>query len=73
MMAVTVRTGATIEVGAPREIFRGDFVEDQYGDRSYDVMPDGQRFLMLRPNPAAAPDLRVVRNWSRELMTTVPR
>ena len=73
MMAVTVRTGATLDVGTPRELFRGDFLEDQFGDRSYEVMPDGQHFIMLRANPAAAPDLRVIRNWSRELKATVPR
>ena len=39
----------------------------EYGDRSYDVMPDGEHFLMFEANPAAAPELRVIRNWGAEL------
>ena len=73
MMAVTVRSGATPDVGPPRELFRGDFLEDRFGDRSDDVMPDGQPFLTLRANPAAAPELPVICNGSRELHATVPR
>jgi hypothetical protein len=67
MMAVTIRTQPTLEVGAPRELFQGAFLEDLYGDRSFDVMPDGEHFLMLEANPAAAPELRVIRNWAAEL------
>jgi Tol biopolymer transport system component len=71
MMAVTVRTGERIEVGTPRELFRGPFTEDLYGDRSYDVMPDGEHFLMFEVNPDATPELRVIRNWAAELKSTV--
>jgi Tol biopolymer transport system component len=73
MMVVTIRTAPALEVGTPRELFRGPFLEDKYGDRSYDVMPDGEHFLMLEANPAAAPELRVIRNWAAELKATVPR
>jgi serine/threonine-protein kinase len=73
MMVVPVRTSPTLEVGAPRELFRGPWLEDIYGDRSYDVMPDGVHFLMFEANPAAAPELRVIRNWGAELAATVPR
>jgi hypothetical protein len=73
MMAVTIRTQPTLEVGAPRELFQGAFLEDLYGDRSFDVMPDGEHFLMLEANPAAAPELRVIRNWAAELKAQVPR
>jgi serine/threonine-protein kinase len=71
MMVVAVRTSPMLEVGAPRELFRGPFLEDIYGDRSYDVMPDGEHFLMFEANPAAAPELRVIRNWTAELQATV--
>jgi len=67
MMVVTIRTAPTLEVGTPRELFRGPFEEDLYGDRSYDVMPDGQHFLMFQSDPASAPELRVIRNWRAEL------
>ncbi len=36
-----------------------------------DVMPDEEHFLMLEANPAAAPELRVIRNWAAELKATV--
>jgi hypothetical protein len=73
MMAVTVRSGASLEVGTPRELFRGSFTEDIYGDRSYDVMPDGEHFVMFQSNPDAVPELRVIRNWAAELKATVGR
>jgi serine/threonine-protein kinase len=73
MMVVPIRTAPPLEVGTPRELFRGPFLEDIYGDRSFDVMPDGEHFLMLETNPAAAPELRVIRNWAAELQATVPR
>jgi serine/threonine-protein kinase len=71
MMAVTIRTTPALEVGTPRELFRQPFLDDSFGDRSYDVMPDGAHFLMFEANPAAAPELRVIRNWAAELRTTV--
>jgi serine/threonine protein kinase/Tol biopolymer transport system component len=73
MMAVTIRTAPTLEVGTPRELFRGPFLHDLYGDRSFDVMPDGEHFVMFEANPAAAPELRVIRNWAAELKATVAR
>jgi len=73
MMAVTIRAAPTLEVGTPRELFQGPFLQDLYGDRSFDVMPDGAHFLMFEANPAAAPELRVIRNWVAELEATAPR
>ncbi len=73
MMVAAIRTAPTLEVGTPRELFRSAFLEDRSGDRSYDVMPDGDRFLMFEANPAAAPELRVIRNWAAELKAAVPR
>jgi Tol biopolymer transport system component len=73
MMVAAIRTAPTLEVGTPRELFRGAFLEDRYGDRSYDVMPDAERFLMFEANPAAAPELRVIRNWAADFKATVPR
>jgi len=73
MMAVTIRTAPTLEVGTPRELFRGSFEEDLFGDRSYDVMPDGKHFLMFESDPASAPELRIIRNWVAELDATLGR
>jgi Tol biopolymer transport system component len=71
MMVVSIRTSPTLQVGTPRELFSGPFLEDVYGDRSFDVTADGERFLMFEANPAAAPELRVIRNWAAELKSTV--
>ena len=73
MMAVTIRTAPTLEIGTRRELFRGAFIEDEYGDRSFDVMPDGEHFVMFEVDPAAAPELRVIRNWAAELTAVVRR
>jgi hypothetical protein len=44
--------------------------------RTYDLSPDGQRFLMLKPVPAAGaaaqPSLVVVLNWFEELKRAAP-
>ena len=73
MMVVAIRTAPTLQVGPPRELFRGPFEEDEFGDRSYDVMPDGQHFVMFESDPASAPELRIIRNWIAELRATVGR
>jgi hypothetical protein len=73
MMVVPIRTSPGLDVGAPRELFRGPWLEDIFGDRSFDVTPDGAHFLMFEANPAAAPELRVIRNWGAELAATVSR
>jgi eukaryotic-like serine/threonine-protein kinase len=73
MMVTAIRTAPTLEVGTPRELFRGSFEEDLFGDRSYDVMPDGQHFLMFESDPASAPELRIIRSWVAELDATLGR
>ncbi len=46
--------------------------------RRFDIAPDGQRFLMVKPGGAptddatAAPDLVLVQNWFEELQRLVP-
>ncbi len=37
--------------------------------RSYDVHPDGKRFLMLKTGDAEARDLNVIFNWRRALQS----
>jgi hypothetical protein len=73
MMAVSIRTTPALEIGTPRELFQGPFLHDLFGDRSFDVMPDGEHFLMFEANPAAAPELRVIRNWVAELKAMASR
>jgi hypothetical protein len=54
-------------------LFEGqyDLLSAQYS--SYDVSPDGQRFLMLKTNEQAAPtQINVVLNWFEEVKQKAP-
>jgi hypothetical protein len=74
VMAVRVHAGREgFSVGAPRKLFEGPFVVGS--GHSYDVTPDGQRFLMvkvLEPLPEPATELILVTNWFEELRRLVP-
>ena len=63
MMAATVRTQGSFEVGERVQLFTGTFNQAFFGTRGYDVSPDGQTFLMLQPIVGAAQDLVVTLNW----------
>ena len=69
VLAVDVVTNPTFEHGRPRKLFEGRYALGDVKDdtRAYDVAPDGQRFLMLRPEPEPSTDLKVVVNWYDEL------
>jgi hypothetical protein len=75
-MAVDVRTnGATLERGTPRELFTTAYVNLPHPGgapafHTYDVTPDGQRFLMPLPSANRDPEKRqvaVVLNWASAL------
>ena len=71
VLAVTVQAGRTfLDVGAPRVLFEGQYLT-QLNARSYDVHPDGKRFLMIDPGREAT-DLVIVLNWFEELERLVP-
>jgi serine/threonine-protein kinase len=40
--------------------------------RTYDISPDGQRFLLIKPETATPPSIIVVQNWFEELKRLVP-
>jgi len=65
MMAATIVSSPSFSA-TPRELFRGQFDTEPglSGSHSYDVSPDGQRFLMIQSDPVA--EIRVVLNWSPE-------
>ena len=48
-------------------VFEFDFEFDPSEDQSYDVFPDGQHFVMLRPDLENPPRLRVVAGFSEEV------
>jgi hypothetical protein len=39
---------------------------------NYDVSPDGQRFLMVKPEQQAISQIYIVQNWFEELNRRVP-
>jgi serine/threonine protein kinase len=67
LMSVDVETQPAFKVGTPHPLFStsGYLV----GAGNYDVAPDGQHFLMIRQEEAAASpkELNVILNWSEEL------
>jgi Tol biopolymer transport system component len=67
MYAVPVGTGREFEHGAPKLLFSRPGMALQEFYRSYDVHPDGKRFLMLTSGDAEARRLSVVFNWHPEL------
>jgi serine/threonine-protein kinase len=70
VLAVDVFTDPTFAHGRPRKLFEGRYAlgEVKNDTRAYDVAPDGQRFLMVRPEiEPSTRDLKVVVNWYDEL------
>ena len=70
-------SGATWNAGTPTKLLEGRYYTgDGTSGRTYDVSPDGQRFLMIKaPGTdagAAPPALIVVQHWDEELKRLVP-
>jgi hypothetical protein len=62
--------------GPPQLLFAGPYPDNPgwTRPRSYDVTPDGERFLMTRlPGELPRPRIVVVLNWFEELRAKVPR
>ena len=74
-MAVDIATQPGFTAGKPRMLFEGQYVLFPATTPNYDVTPDGQRFLMLKPSEqeqAAPTQINVVQNWFEELKQKVP-
>ena len=75
MMAVDIATQPGFAAGKPRMLFEGQYVPTPSTIPNYDVSPDGQRFLMIKPTSvqeAAPTQINVVFNWFEELKRRVP-
>jgi Tol biopolymer transport system component len=75
MMAVDVTTQPSFTTGKSRILFEGSHLPTPGAFPNYDVSPDGQRFLMLKPTQpvqATPTQINVVLNWSEELKQRVP-
>jgi serine/threonine-protein kinase len=74
LMVVSVETTPTFLAGEPRRLPGGPFATS-YSGRTYDVSPDGQRFLVVKRTGAAAPPptrIVIVSHWFDELRRLVP-
>jgi serine/threonine-protein kinase len=77
VMAVPIQPGPTFAYGNPTMIFDGPYLAPNAA-RTYDVSPDGKRFLMIKDAPRqgdarAAPRLVLVQNFVEELKRVAPR
>jgi eukaryotic-like serine/threonine-protein kinase len=72
MMAVDIATQPSFAAGKPRVLFAGRYEPTPATFPNYDVSPDGQRFLMLKPGEAAPTQINVVLNLFEELKRRVP-
>jgi eukaryotic-like serine/threonine-protein kinase len=73
MMAARVLPGGTFSVETPRVLFEGHFVPTRRGEAAYDVLPDGQQFLMVQPDERSVPThLNLVLQFSEELKRRAP-
>ena len=75
-MTLDIATQPGFAARKPRMPLEGPYVLPPVPIANYDVSPDGQWFLMLKPSEAgqAAPmQINVVLNWFEELKQKVPR
>jgi hypothetical protein len=74
LMRVDVERGPTWVATAPVQLFEGRYLGGSAGflGRTYDVSPDGRRFLMIKDAPptgdtSTPPQLVIVLNWQAAL------
>jgi len=74
MMAAPIRGSSELNVGTPRVLFEGRYyLGYPKNPRTYDLAPDGQRFVMILPERASTPtEFQIVLNWFEELQRLVP-
>lgn len=65
LVAVTYSNTPTFTVSSSRTLFSGNYELHPF-HQNYDILPDGKRFIMVKPGDEA-PQLVVVVNWIEEL------
>ena len=75
MMVVAVTTQPAFSAGRPQFLFESNLsARGNSGLAYYDVTPDGQRFVMVRPRSApGGAEINVVLNWFEELKGLAPK
>jgi len=74
VMVVDVVTETTFRPSPPRLLFEGSYTST-IPIRSFDISPDGDRFVMIKPvlaEPQPVTEIRVVQNWFTELNEKCP-
>ena len=73
MMVVSVETGDGITVSKPTVLFEGRYDRGVAGNLSYDLAPEGDRFLMIQPlGSRTTASFRVVLNWFDDVRRLSP-
>ena len=71
-MAIPVQTEPSFAAGNAEELFSGYFAPSGgLSGHTYDVSPDGERFLMIKESEISA-EFVLVQNWFEELKRLVP-
>ena len=72
-MVVSYLTNPKFSAELPKVLFEGDYLN--VPGRSYDVSPDGRRFLLLKSSaePSRQTQLNVVTDWFEEVKRKAPR
>ena len=65
MMAVAVSTSPVFQSGTPQPLFDTEIVDTgiRTGPMSWDIAPDGKRFLIITPTSTETSSLTVELNW----------
>ena len=76
LITVPVRPDGDFAAGNRQELFEWLYLLSNFDGRTYDVSPDGQRFLAIKTNlvddDAETPQINIVLNWFQELTERVP-
>ena len=74
MMVVDIASGPTLALSVPRALFSVAGYRGAQNRQQYDVSPDGQRFLMIRPlGGSVRRELVYAEGWLEELAAKMPR
>jgi len=72
LQAARIRTEPRLAADLPQTLFEGSYVRAPVdpGRANYDVNPDGQSFVMIRPAEGSPARLHVIENWIEALRST---
>jgi hypothetical protein len=80
MLAADVETETTFKADVPRKLFQGNYYSYLDSSGMWDIHPDGNKFLMIKPTQTADSEstaktphkINIVLNWFEELKQRVP-